>query len=296
MPSLAPLHPCRTFLRFAAAFAFAAPLTTRATETAETQLAQLEATSGVRLGVCALNLEDGAQIRHRADERYALCSTFKLMVAAAILDRSTHDAALLPRRIIYTKADLVAAYSPITEKHVGDGMTVEELCAAAISWSDNSAANFLMKILGGPPAVTAYARSIGDEVFRLDRWEPDLNTALPGDPRDTSTPAAMARSLQALTVGTVLPAAQREQLNNWLAGTVTGANRIRAALPAGWRMGDKTGSGYYGTANDVAVLWPPGRKPIIISIYSDRKEADGKRQEEIIVAATRMTLNSFASR
>ncbi len=296
MLSLAPLHHCSNLLRFAAALAFTFPFIARATENAETQLARLEVTAGARLGVCALNLEDGAQIRHRADERFALCSTFKLLVAAAILDRSTHDAALLPRRIIYTKADLVAAYSPITEKHVADGMTVEELCAAAISWSDNSAANFLMKILGGPPPVTAYARSVGDEIFRLDRWEPDLNTALPGDPRDTSTPAAMARSLQALTVGTALPAPQRGQLNTWLAGTVTGANRIRAALPAGWRMGDKTGSGYYGTANDVAVLWPPGRKPIILSIYSDRKEADAKRQEEVIVAATRIILNSFASR
>jgi beta-lactamase class A len=261
---------------------------------AEALLTKLEGDSGARLGVYALNTADGAQIRHRAEERFPVCSTFKVILVSAILQRSTRITDLLQQRIHYGQSDLVS-YSPISEKHLNDGMTVAELCAAAIQYSDNTSANLLMKILGGPSAVTAFARSIGNSEFRLDRWETALNTAIPGDPRDTATPEAMARSLQALALGDTLPASHREQLNDWLRGNTTGAKRIRAAIPARWQVGDKTGSGDYGTANDLAVLWPPGRKPIVLAIYHTQKEADAKSRDEIISGAAQIVVNAFAA-
>ena len=261
---------------------------------AEVMLANLEGASGARLGVYALNTDDGSQIRHRADERFPLCSTFKVILASAILERSAQDGGLMRQRIRFAKRDLVA-YSPVSKEHLDDGMTVAELCAAAIQHSDNTAANLLMKHLGGPSAVTAFARSIGNNEFRLDRWETELNTAIPGDSRDTATPSAMGHSLQSLVLGDALPFPQRNQLDEWLRGNTTGAKRIRAAAPAGWQVGDKTGSGGYGTANDIAVLWPPGRKPIVLAIYHTRKEADAKSRDEIIAAAAQIVINAFAA-
>lgn len=255
-------------------------------------LAALEGETGARLGVYALNLETGAEVRHRAEERFPVCSTFKVILASAVLKQSVQDAALMTRRVSYAKEDLVT-YSPVTEKHVVDGLSVEALCAAAMQQSDNTAANLLMKILGGPSAVTAYARSIGDRQFRLDRWETELNTALPGDPRDTSTPLAMGLSLQKLALGDGLPEAQRAKLVEWMLGNTTGDKRIRAAVPSGWKVGDKTGSGDYGTANDIAILWPPGRKPIVLAIYHTQKAADAKWQNEVIAAAARVVLEAF---
>ncbi|WP_435575389.1 class A beta-lactamase, partial [Burkholderia cenocepacia] len=155
-----------------------------------------------------MDTASGRVIEHRAGERFPFCSTFKAMLSAAVLAQSVERPGLLQQRVTYTKADLVN-YSPVSEKHVGAGMTVAALCEATIQYSDNSAANLLMKLIGGPSAVTAYARSIGDDAFRLDRWETELNTALPGDPRDTTTPAAMAASIRVLTLGDALPAAQR---------------------------------------------------------------------------------------
>jgi beta-lactamase class A len=180
-----------------------------AADSAPGQLAALEKSAGGRLGVAVLDTGSGRQVLHRAGERFAFCSTFKAMLAAAILARSEKEPGLLERRIRYAKADLVT-YSPETEKHVDDGMTVAELCKAAVQLSDNSAGNFLIKALGGPQAVTAYARSIGDTEFRLDRWETELNTAIPGDPRDTTTPAAMMRSVQRLVLDDALGAPQRK--------------------------------------------------------------------------------------
>jgi beta-lactamase class A len=263
-------------------------------DSAEAMLASLEGASGARLGVYALNTANGAQVRYRADERFPFCSTFKVILASAILDRSTRIAGLLQQPVHYAQSDL-ARYSPISENHVNDGMTVAELCAAAIQYSDNTSANLLVKILGGPSAVTAFARSIGNSEFRLDRWETELNSATPGDLRDTVTPAAMARSLQSLALGDTLSAPHRKQLNEWLLGNTTGAKRIRAGIPAGWQVGDKTGSGDYGTANDIAVLWPPERKPIVLAIYHTQKKADAEWRDEIIAAATRIVLNAFAA-
>ncbi len=210
-----------------------------------------------------------------------MCSTFKVILAGAILQRSTATPGLLDQHVRYTRQDLVAN-SPITEKHVADGMTVAQLCAAAIQYSDNGAANLLMRRIGGPAAVTEFARSIGDRTFRLDRWETELNTAIPGDPRDTSTPAAMAASLQALALDSALPAAERSQLQAWLRGNSTGAARIQAGMPAGWQIGDKTGSGDYGTSNDIAVLWPPTGAPVVVAIYFTQPAPDAKWSNETI--------------
>lgn len=262
-------------------------------ERATERLAAIERSAGGRLGVAAIDLARGEQIVHRGDERFPLCSTFKVMAIAAILARSTTQAGLLDQRIHYTQADMVS-YSPISEKHLDDGMTVAELCAAAMRYSDNSAVNLLMKILGGPHAVTAYARSIGDTTFQLERWETSLNTAIPGDVRDTSTPLAMLRSLGKLALGDGLAAAQQTRLQDWMLGNTTGDARIRAAVPKTWRVGDKTGSGDYGTANDVAILWPPGRPPIVLAVYYTREVAGADWRNDVIAAAAAVVVERFA--
>jgi beta-lactamase class A len=253
------------------------------------QLARLERESGGRLGVAALNTADGRQLLHRDDERFPLCSTFKTMLAAAVLAR---EPALLKRRIQYEKGDLVA-HSPVTGKHLADGMTVAELCEATLQYSDNAAANLLMKQIGGPAAVTAYARSIGDAEFRLERWETELNSALPGDVRDTTTPLAMARSLHKLLLGEALPQAQRRQLKDWMVGNTTGNARIRAGVPSAWTVADKTGAGEYGTVNDIAVIWPPAKAPIVLAVYLTQPGKDDKARGEIHGEVARVVVEAF---
>nr|5GLA_A Chain A, Beta-lactamase [Burkholderia thailandensis]5GLA_B Chain B, Beta-lactamase [Burkholderia thailandensis]5GLB_A Chain A, Beta-lactamase [Burkholderia thailandensis] len=269
---------------------------------AEQQLRELESTFDGRLGFVALDTATGARIAHRADERFPFCSTFKTMLSAAVLARSAGDAALLQRRIPYAKRDLVR-YSPITEKHVGAGMTVAELCAATLQYSDNTAANLLIALLGGPQAVTAYARSIGDATFRLDRRETELNTAIPGDERDTTTipgderdtttPAAMAASVRRLLVGDALGTAQRAQLNAWMLGNKTGDARIRAGVPAGWRVADKTGTGDYGTGNDIGVAYPPDRAPIVFVVYTTMRSRNAQARDDVIASAARIAARAF---
>lgn len=255
-------------------------------------LAELESSVGGRLGVCAIDASSGRVIAHRADERFPFCSTFKAMLSAAVLAQSVERPALLQQRVTYTRADLVN-YSPVSEKHVGEGMTVAALCEAAIQYSDNSAANLLMKLLGGPSAVTAYARSIGDDTFRLDRWETELNTALPGDLRDTTTPAAMAASMRVLMVGDALPAAQRAQLVAWMRGNKVGDKRLRAGVPAGWTVGDKTGTGDYGTTNDAGVVWSPSRAPIAVAVYYTQARADARSKDDVIASVARIVVQAF---
>ncbi|WP_175755477.1 PEN family class A beta-lactamase, Bcc-type [Burkholderia cepacia] len=255
-------------------------------------LAELESSVGGRLGVCAIDTASGRVIEHRADERFPFCSTFKAMLSAAVLAQSVARPALLQQRVTYTRADLVD-YSPVSEKHVGEGMTVAALCEAAIQYSDNSAANLLMKLLGGPSAVTAYARSIGDDTFRLDRWETELNTALPGDLRDTTTPAAMAASMRVLMVGDALPAAQRAQLVAWMRGNKVGDKRLRAGVPAGWTVGDKTGTGDYGTTNDAGVVWSPSRAPIAVAVYYTQARADARSKDDVIASVARIVVQAF---
>ena len=228
--------------------------------------ARIEKDGGGRLGVAVLDTQTGLRSGYREHERFAMCSTFKLLAAAAILRRVDAGAERLDRRIRFEPKDLVT-YSPVTEKHTADGMTLAELCHAAVTLSDNTAGNLLLAALGGPAGITAFARSLGDAVTRLDRIEPELNEAKPGDPRDTTSPAAMTANLRALLIGDALSAASRAQLTAWLAANKTGDMRLRARLPAGWRVGDKTGTGGNGSNNDVGVFWPPGRAPILVSAY-----------------------------
>ena len=233
---------------------------------AQDALARLESRSRVRLGVFALDTATQATTGYRADERFLLCSTGKLLTVAAVLARSEGDPGLLDRVVTYGQSD-VLAYAPVTSQHVAEGMTVAALCDAAITVSDNTAANLLVALLGGPAAVTAFARGLGDGVTRIDRLEPDLNVTSPGDLRDTSTPRQMALDLQALVLGDGLADAPRQLLTDLLKANTTGAQTIRAGLPSDWVVGDKTGSGAQGESNDVAVAWPPNRPPLLIAIY-----------------------------
>jgi len=233
----------------------------------EKRLVDLEKASGGRLGVAFLNTGTNAMAGHRAEERFSLCSTFKLLAVGAVFARVDRGKEKLDRTIVFTKADIVT-YSPVTEKLVGTpGMSVKELCAAAMMFSDNTAGNLLLGIIGGTQGMNDFARTIGDDKTRLDRIEPDLNEALPDDPRDTTTPSAMLSNLHALVVGNALSGASKAQLTEWLVQCKTGDKRLRSGLPTAWKVGDKTGAGERGTTNDVAVAWPPGQPPILVSVY-----------------------------
>ena len=231
------------------------------------RLRALEREHGGRLGVSILDTASGKRIAHRADERFPMCSTFKFLAAAQVLARVDRGEEQLQRRIVFARNDLVA-YSPATEKRVGaPGMTLAELCHAAITLSDNTAGNLLLDSFGGPAGLTTFARGLGDSVTRLDRRETGLNEATPGDPRDTTTPAAMLDDMRRLLLGDALSPASRKQLGDWLSANTTGGSRLRAGLPAGWRVGDKTGTGDNGVANDIAIVWPPDRAPLLITAY-----------------------------
>lgn len=240
----------------------------------------------------ALDTGSGVTVGHRADERFPMCSTFKVLAASAILRLRTQQPGLLDRLVRYTEAQLVDG-SPISSKHVADGMTVSALCAAAMQYSDNGAANQLLDILGGPPGVTAFVRTIGDLVSRLDRYETDLNIVPPGELRDTSTPAQMGKNLRALALGEALDPAGRDLLINWMVGNTTGSTRIRAGLPPGWRVGDKTGSGARNEINDVAVCWPPGRAPLIISVYTAPTDPNAKGDGKALADAASIVVRAL---
>ncbi len=262
----------RTFLLGLAAAVAAADRASAATPDervtqAADRLAALEKTAGGRLGVAVLDTGSGAKLLHRADERFPMCSTFKLLASAAVLKRVDLGLDVLERFIPYGQTELLD-YAPVTKAHLASGgMTLGDLCAAAIGWSDNTAANLILNAIGGPAGFTEFARSIGDSITRLDRDEPALNTAIPGDPRDTTSPLAMARDLQTVLIGVVLSEASRKQLEDWLIADKVGDRRLRAGLPADWGIGDKTGSGDHGTANTIAILRPPGRAPLIAAVY-----------------------------
>jgi beta-lactamase class A len=264
------------------------------TASIQKKFAELEATSDGRLGVSAINTANNARIQYRAEERFPLCSTSKVMVVAAILKQSEENESLLQKRITYRKKEVEkSGYTPITQQHLSNGMSVNELCQAAIEYSDNMAMNLLMKTLGGPVAVTTYARSIDDHTFQLDQWEPELNTA-PNNNRDTTTPNAMAKSLKQLTLGDVLAPSQQEQLKTWLKNNTTGNARIRAGVPKGWIVGDKTGTGDYGTSNDIAIIWPPNCSPIILAIYFTQNKKGATLRENVIASTTHLVLDEFA--
>ena len=246
------------------------------------QIIALEHKTGGRLGVSVLNLASGERFNYRADERFPMCSTFKLLAAGAALARVDRGEEHLDRAIAYTAKDLLPN-SPITTEHVSVGhMTVQELCQAAMTRSDNTAANLLIASLGGPKGVTSFAQTLGDTKTHLDRKEPELNDIVAGDERDTTTPANMLADLRKLVLGPALTTGSRALITQWLIDNLTGPDRLRAGLPATWKVGDRTGSGSQGTANDIAIAWPPHRPPVLICVYiTGSKEPSEQRLKTI---------------
>ncbi len=238
----------------------------------EKQLAALEKRTGGRLGVFVLDTKNNVSFAHRPDERFAMCSTFKALAAAFVLARADMGEEKLDRRVPVLKKDLLS-YSPVVEKHVGGGMTVRELCDAAVTYSDNAAANLLLASFGGPKGLTTWLRSIGDETTRLDRTEPELNEAKVGDPRDTTTPMAMTQTLGRLLLQDVLSPSSRDQFTAWLVANTTGDRRLRAGLPQDWTIGEKTGTSGRGEAGDIGFMRPREGHTILASVYI----AEGKK-------------------
>jgi len=268
----------------------------RATGTPVAPFADLEATVGGRLGVFALDTGTGGTLAHRADERFAMCSTFKWLLAAAILAQVDQGRLSLDERVPFGAIDVIA-YSPVTRTHLAAGaISIDDLAAAAVTVSDNAAANLLLPKVGGPAGLTRFVRGLGDGATRLDREEPALNGNLPGDPRDTTTPRAMVDLMRRLLVDTdALSAGSRARLLGWLRGCTTGARRLRAGLPAGWLVGDKTGSGSANAINDVAIAVPPRRPPILLACYMSNSAASLATLEAAHAEVARRVA-SFAAR
>jgi beta-lactamase class A len=247
-------------------------------------LRALEARAGGRVGVYVLDTGTGRAVGHREDERFAMCSTFKLPLAAVILREADAGRVALDEQIRFSAQDMVS-FAPVTGRHVAEGrMTVAALAEAAQVTSDNVAANLLLQRLGGPAAFTAMLRATGDVATRLDRPEPMVNLVVAGDERDTTTPRAMATTMSKFLAGDLLSRASRDRLLAWMEATATGAKRIRAGLPAGWRAGDKTGTGMADAMtdkyNDVAIAWPPGRPPLLIAAYFDSARRSQEMRDE----------------
>jgi beta-lactamase class A len=240
----------------------------------------LEKAIGGRLGVCILDTGSGKHLSHRGDERFALLSTFKALAAGCVLARVDRGEERLDRRVMYSQAD-VLSYAPVAKLHVNDGMTMAEICDAAIGVSDNTAGNLQLASFGGPAGLTKWLRSIGDNVTRLDRIETALNEAKPGDLRDTTTPNAVAETWRKLLTGNALKPASQKQLAEWLVNSKVGNTRLRAGLPRDWRTGDKTGTNDVGCANDVAITWPPGRAPLIIASYLDHTGGTPQQRDAV---------------
>jgi beta-lactamase class A len=259
------------------------------------RLAEIEKERGGRLGVTVADSAGKRSAAYRGDERFPMCSTFKMLAVAAVLARVDNGKEQLDRRVRFDAQDLVVN-SPITKDHVGgDGMALAEICEAAMTVSDNTAANMLLASLGGPAGVTTFARSLGDKVTQLDRIEPHLNEGVPGDPRDTTSPDAMLSNLRMLVTGDVLSPASRERLVGWLLGNKTGDTRLRAGFPRDWRVGDKTGSGERGTTNDVGVVWrSPNSPPLFVSVYLTESSLDGAHRNATLAAVGEAIAESLA--
>lgn len=246
----------------------------------EKQLAALEKQTGGRLGVYVLDTKTKASFSHRPDERFAMCSTFKALAAACVLARADKGEEKLDRKVQITKKHLLT-YSPAVEKRVGGAMTVRELCDAAVTLSDNAAANLLLASFGGPKGLTDWLRTIGDATTRLDRNEPELNEAKIGDPRDTTTPKAMTETLGKLLLGDTLSPASRDQFTAWLVANTTGAKRLRAGLPKTWTIGEKTGTSGHGEAGDIGFVRPSGDHTILVSVYIAESKKPTKELEPV---------------
>ncbi|KEC76057.1 UNVERIFIED_ORG: beta-lactamase class A [Rhizobium esperanzae] len=254
----------------------------------ERRLAEVEKRTGGRLGVSVLDTQTSITFGYRGSEAFPMCSTFKALAAGFALARVDKGDESLDRRVTYGKEKLVD-YSPISEEHAGaDGMTIAELCDAAVTLSDNTAGNLLLESFGGPAGLTDWLRSIGDGTTRLDRTEPTLNEGIKGDPRDTTTPDAMLDTLGNLTLGSVLTEASSDKLIAWLVASTTGKERLRAGLPADWKVGDKTGTGQNGSLGDIAVIWPPDRGPIVAAVYIAEATAPMKELNPVFAEVGRM--------
>jgi beta-lactamase class A len=257
------------------------------------RIVTIEARIGGGIGVAALDTGSGKRLDHRSDERFPMCSTFKFLAAASILKRVDEGKENLERFILYGSKDLLE-YAPVTKAHLKDGgMTLGALCAAAIEQSDNTAGNLLLDAIGGPSGLTNFARNLGDARTRLDRTEPELNSAIPGDERDTTTPAAICADMQRLLLGDALSESSRRQLEDWLQHSETGTLMIRAALQKTWSVGDKTGRCANGATNDIAILRPTGRAPILIAIYCIGSTAPADDRAAGIAETARVVLESL---
>ena len=257
------------------------------------QLASLEINAKGRLGVYAINTANHEIVAYRSNERFPMCSTHKVMAVAAMLKASEASPNLLKTVLHYDSSDLVV-WSPVTEKHLQSGMSFQALGRASITLSDNTATNLIIKWLGGPEAVTSFARSIGDERFALNRYEPELNSAIPGDYRDTSTPLAQATSLRQLVLGQILDFKTRQLLKLWLIDNATGDKRIRAGAPKNWVVGDKTGTcGSFGAIGDIGVIWPKKDAPMIIAIYFTGKNKHDQSSDVVIAKAARLVIHAM---
>jgi len=262
----------------------------------QSELTAIEARTGGRLGVAVLDTATQARFDHRGNERFLLCSTFKVLAVSALLKRVEAGREHLDRRVVIKRSDLVA-YSAVTKDRVGDAMTLADLAAAALTESDNTAADIVLKAIGGPAAVTAYARTLGDTITHLDNNEPLLNHAKPVGlaKSDTTSPVAMVNDLQVLVLGEALALASRDQLKAWMLACRTGDKRLRAGLPEGWQCGDKTGSGDNGSTNDIAVLWPPQRPPVIVAAYLTQTTAKYEDREAALADVARAVVAALAA-
>jgi len=273
--------------------AFLAGSVASAENDAAGRIAAIEARIGGRIGVTALDAGNGKRFDYRAEERFPMCSTFKFLAAAAVLKRVDEKQEKLERFVPYGEKELLE-YAPVTREHLKDGgMTLGTLCAAAIEQSDNTAGNLLLDAIGGPAGLTSFARNLGDQMTRLDRKEPDLNSAIPGDERDTTTPAAMCLDLQRLLVASVLSETSRHQLEDWLLHNETGGCVIRAGVPKTWKVGDETGRCSNGATNDIAITRPPDRAPILLAIYSVGSTATVNERDAAIAETAKIVLESL---
>ncbi|ENJ6138135.1 class A beta-lactamase Bla1 [Bacillus cereus] len=254
------------------------------------EFSQLEKKFDARLGVYAIDTGTNQTIAYRPNERFAFASTYKALAAGVLLQQNSIDT--LNEVIKFTKEDLVD-YSPVTEKHVDTGMTLGEIAEAAVRYSDNTAGNILFHKIGGPKGYENALRKMGDRVTTSDRFETELNEAIPGDIRDTSTAKAIATNLKELTVGNALPHQKRNILTDWMKGNATGDKLIRAGVPTDWVVADKSGAGSYGTRNDIAIVWPPNRSPIIIAILSSKDEKEATYDNQLIAKAAEVVVNAF---
>ncbi|MEU9576898.1 class A beta-lactamase [Streptomyces chilikensis] len=264
-----------------------------APDDAVARLRELERRHGARVGVHAWNTVTGTTVRHRADERFPILSVFKTLAAAAVLRDRDRDGEFLDRRIRYTEAQLVEN-SDVCEANLATGMTVRELCAAAVQWSDNTAGNLLLRQIGGPHGITRFARSLGDPVTRLDRWETELNSGEPWRETDTTSPGAIAATYARLVLGGALERPDRELLTSWLLGNRTGRTRLRAGLPPEWTIADKTGAAStYGSLNDVGVVWTEDGTPLVMAVLTTKPERDAPRQDVLLEDVARILADTL---